>query len=89
MNAHGFISLSAITVLASPRPVDPQRGTRNIVFDANFFVVDGSQTSSLGLMRYFAPENATTLIQRFSDNPFQKAFIIANVRIHITSSISF
>ena len=79
MNALGFVSLSAITVLASPRPVDLQKGTRNIVFDAHFFIIDGSQTSCLSLMRYFIPDSATTLLQRFSDNPFQKAFVVANV----------
>jgi hypothetical protein len=80
MNALGFISLSAITVLASPRPIDPIRGTRNIVFDANLFIVDGSVTSCLCLLRYFIPDRATDILQRFSEERFQKAFIVANVR---------
>ena len=79
MSSLGFISISAITLLASPRPVDPQRGTRNIIFDANFYIVDGSQTSSLGLLRYFAPDNTPNVMQKFSQDTFQKAFIIANV----------
>jgi hypothetical protein len=80
MSSPGFISLSAITVLASPRPIDPQKGIRNIVFDANFFIVDGSQTSTLGLLRYFVPEDMLSVIQTFSESNFQKAFINANVR---------
>jgi hypothetical protein len=89
MNALGFISLSAITVLASPRPVDPQRGTRNIVLDANLFVVDGSLTSSLGLFRYFIPEQATGILQKFKDNSFQKAFIVANVCLDLLLHTTF
>jgi hypothetical protein len=83
----GFISISAITLLASPRPVNPQKGMRNIVFDANFFIVDGSQTSSLGLLRYFAPDNTPNLIQKFSQDTFQKAFIVATVRLSTFPSI--
>jgi hypothetical protein len=75
----GFISLSAITFLASPRPVDPQRGTRNIVFDSNLFIVDGSETSCLALLRYFIPDDASNVLERFTNNAFQKAFIVANV----------
>jgi hypothetical protein len=80
MSTLGFISISAVTVLASPRPIDPQRGTRNVVFDANFYIIDGSHTSSLGLLRYFVPDNAPNVMQKFTTERFQKAFIIANVR---------
>jgi hypothetical protein len=63
MGSLSFVSISAITLITSPRPVDPQRGTRNIVLDANFYIVDGSQTSCLGLLRYFVPEDATNFMQ--------------------------
>ncbi|KAF8805152.1 hypothetical protein BYT27DRAFT_7104584 [Phlegmacium glaucopus] len=79
MNSPGHVSLSAIAILTSPRPIDPQKGTRNIAFDANFYIIEGSQTSSLALLRYFTPEDMISSIQAFSEKPFQKAFIIANV----------
>jgi hypothetical protein len=89
MTSPGFISLSAITVLASPRPIDPQKGIRNIVFDANFFIVDGSHTSTLGLLRYFVPENMVSIIQSFSEFNFHKAFINANVHFLINFNMPF
>ena len=87
MTSLGFISLSAITLLASPRPLDPQKGTRNIIFDANLFIVDGSQTSCLALLRYFTPDNTTNLMEKFSVTPFQKAYIVANVCLSIPIKI--
>jgi len=89
MTSSGYVSISAITLLASPRPLDPQRGTRNIIFDANLFIVDGSQTSSLALLRYFTPANTSNPIQKFSSDTFQKAFIIANVNHSLPSLFSF
>ncbi|KAF8798914.1 hypothetical protein BYT27DRAFT_7177119 [Phlegmacium glaucopus] len=79
MTSPGYISVSAITILACPRPVDPQKGARNIVFDANFYIVEGSETSSLGLLRYFVPDDMMNVVEKFSENSFQKAFIIANI----------
>jgi len=84
MDSPGYISLSAITVLACPRPINPQKGNRNIVFDANFFIIEGSQKSTLALLRYFIPDTMVNLIQTFSEKPFQKAFINANVCYPIT-----
>jgi hypothetical protein len=85
----GFILLSAITLLASPRPVNPQKGTRNIVFDANLYIVDGSETSCLALLRYFVPDNASHVSDRFANNAFQKAFIVANVCLFLEHSLRF
>jgi hypothetical protein len=82
MSSPGFVSLSGITVLTPPRAVDPQKGSRNVVFDANFFIVDGSDTSSLTLLRFFIPEDMIAFIQKWQNNPdptFKKAFVIANV----------
>jgi hypothetical protein len=79
MSTSGFISLSAISVLANPRPIDPQKGSRNIVLDANFFVVEGSQTSCLGLLRYFVPDDMLSSIQDIFQSSFHKAFVVANV----------
>lgn len=79
LNSAGSITLSGVVVLQSPRPVDPQKGPRNVVFDANFCIVEGSQTVTMALLRYFAPTEKTSEIQKIADKPFQKAFIIANV----------
>jgi hypothetical protein len=75
----GSITLSGVVVLQSPRAIDPQRGPRNVVFDANFCIVEGSQTATMALLRYFAPNEMTNEIQNMSDKPFQKAFVVANV----------
>ncbi|KDR70862.1 hypothetical protein GALMADRAFT_144341 [Galerina marginata CBS 339.88] len=79
MTSPGFIPISTITVLASPHTVDPTKGDRNIVFDANFFIVHGSQTSSLGLLRYFIPDDMIELVRKMNDKAFQKAFVVANI----------
>ena len=79
MSSLGYTSISAIVVLESPRPVDPAKGQRNLAFDANFFVTDGSQTASLGLLRYFASDDMAKEIRKIPEKGFQKAFIVANV----------
>ncbi|KAF8966900.1 hypothetical protein BDZ97DRAFT_1917165 [Flammula alnicola] len=84
----GYISLSAIAVLASPRPVDPQRGSRNVVFDANFYITEGSQTSSLALLRYFVPDDMMNAIPKMSEKAFQKAFVVANISSITKDTIS-
>jgi hypothetical protein len=80
MSSPGYTSISAIVVLESPRPVNPEKGQKNIVFDANFFVTEGSRNASLGLLRYFASDDIAKEIQNISEKGFQKAFIVANVR---------
>jgi hypothetical protein len=81
MNSPGYISISTIAVLASPRPVDPQKGTRNIVFDANLYIAEDMQQSSLCLLRFFVPEDMIATIQDITTTNFQKAYIVANVCI--------
>jgi hypothetical protein len=76
----GSITISGLTVLQAPRPIDPQRGPRNIVFDANFCIIEGSQTATMALLRYFASNKMASEILNMSDKPFQKAFVVANVR---------
>lgn len=46
----GSVTISGAAVLQFPRAVDPQKGSRNIVFDANFCIVEGSQTATMGLL---------------------------------------
>jgi hypothetical protein len=92
MSSPGFVALSGITVLTPPRAIDPQKGSRNVVFDANFFIVDGSDTSSLTLLRFFIPEDMIPYIQNWQndpDLPFKKAFVIANVVFHFISQPLF
>jgi hypothetical protein len=85
----GSITISGVAVLQSPRAVDPQKGPRNVVFDANFCIVEGSQTVTMGLLRYFASNDAANDIQMMGEKPFQKAFVVANVRIYILFHNSF
>lgn len=79
MNSPGAISIAGITVLESPRAVDPQKGPRHVVFDANFCIVQGSETVTLTLLRYFASTEMATQIQKMAEKPYQKAFVVANV----------
>jgi hypothetical protein len=79
MTSPGSITISGVVILQSPRPIDPQKGPRNVVFDANFCIVEGSQTVTMALLRYFAPNEMTDVIQNIKQKAFQKAFIVANV----------
>jgi hypothetical protein len=79
VNSPGSITISGVVILQSPRPIDPQKGPRNIVFDANFCIVEGSQTVTMALLRYFASNEMASDIQDMAQKPFQKAFVIANV----------
>ena len=79
MTSTGSVSIAGVVVLESPRPVDPQKGPRHVLFDANFCVVEGSETLTMGLLRYFASNEMTNEIQNMAKKPFQKAFIVANV----------
>ena len=76
----GSVTISGVAVLQSPRPVDPHKGPRNIIFDVNLCIVEGSQTVTMALLRYFIPPKMSNEIQHMQEKPFQKAFIIANVR---------
>ncbi len=80
MSSPGYISISAITMLTSPRPIDPQKGNRNVVFDTTLYIGECSQTSTLALFRYFIPDHLINILQDFSpERPFKIAFIVANV----------
>ena len=75
----GSVTISGVAVLQSPRPIDPQKGARNVVFDANFYIIEGSQTATMALLRYFASKEMANDIENMSEKPFQKAFIVASV----------
>ena len=79
INSPGSITIAGVAVLQSPRPIDPQKGPRNVVFDINLCIVEGSQSVTMALLRYFAPTEMTNEIQNMAEKPFQKAFIVANV----------
>jgi hypothetical protein len=81
MNSTGSVSIAGVVVLESPRAVDPQKGSRHIVFDANFCITQGSETVTTALLRYFASTEMAGEIQKMADKPFQKAFIVATVRL--------
>jgi hypothetical protein len=78
MSTPGQIFITGVVVLANPRPVDPKKGNRNIVFDANFPVKDGKR-NTLGLLRYFTPENRGNELEKIWDSTFTEAFIVAKV----------
>ena len=82
MSSLGYISISAIVVLAFPRPIDPEKGLRNVVFDVNFYITQGSQTLSMALLRYFAADDMLSTVQEIGRKDFQKALIVANVCSH-------
>ena len=79
INSPGSVTIAGVAVLQSPRPVDPQKGPRNTIFDVNLCIVEGSQTVTMALLRYFSPPEMLSEIQHMQEKPFQKAFIIANV----------
>jgi hypothetical protein len=79
MNSPGYMSISTVAVLASPRPVDPQKGPRNVVFDANLYIAEDTQQSSLAILRYFVPDDMINAVQKITDTNFKKAFIVATV----------
>ena len=79
INPTGSITISGLAILQSPQAIDPQKGPRNVVFDANFYIVEGSETGTMGLLQSFASNEMTAQIQKMADKPYQKAFIIAHV----------
>lgn len=79
MSSPGQIIVTGVVILTNPRPVDPQRGNRNVVFDVNLPVKDGKK-HTLGLLCYFTPENRVNELQKVWENTFTQAFITAKVR---------
>jgi hypothetical protein len=79
MSSPGYISIAGSAVLQFPRPVDPQRGRRHVVFDTSFFVVEGTRSTSIGLLRYFSSEEMANDIENIGQKEFQNAFVVANV----------
>ena len=79
-NSPGSVTISGTVILQRPRAIDPQRGPRNIIFDANFCIVEGSETVTMALLRYFASNEMAVKIQKWASQKFEKAFIVANVR---------
>ena len=85
----GSVTIAGTAVLQSPRAIDPQKGPRNVVFDANLCIVEGSLTVTMALLRYFAPNDMANEIQKIATKKYQKAFIIASVNIHHCLSTTF
>lgn len=73
----GSIVITTIAMLASPQSVDPSKGPRNKIFHANLNVNDGRESSTLGLLRYFVPEDLLPMVEGIHD--FRQAFIIATL----------
>lgn len=84
----GQIIITGIIILAHPRPIDPQKGNRNVAFDVTIPVKDGN-TSALGVLRYFTPENRVSELQKIWDNDFTQAFIVAKVSFPLHKTFHF
>jgi hypothetical protein len=50
-----------------------------MVFDTSFFVVEGTRSTTVGLLRYFASEEMVNDIEKIGEKDFQNAFVVANV----------
>jgi hypothetical protein len=83
--SNGQIILTGVVILANPRPVDPHKGNRNIAFDVNVPVKDG-KNETLGLLRYFTPEDRVGEFQKISQNTFTQAFVVGKVKIFFKTS---
>ena len=79
MTSTGSVSIAGVVVLESPRAVDPQKGPRHVVFDANFCIVRESETITMTLLWFFASNEMATEIQNMAKKQYQKAFIVATV----------
>ena len=79
MTSTGSVSIAGVVVLESPRAVDPQKGPRHVVFDANFCVVRESETITMTLLHFFVSNKMTVEIQNMAKKQYQKAFIVATV----------
>jgi len=78
MPSPGQIMITGIVMLANARPVDAEKGTRDVAFDVNFPVTDGKK-KTLALLHYFLPEERVNEMQKVWKNDFTEAFIIARV----------
>jgi hypothetical protein len=81
-SASGQIILTGIVVIAHPRSIDPQKGNRNIAFDVSLPVKDG-KNATLGLLRYFTPEDRVDDLQKLSVNTFTEAFVVSKVCVYL------
>lgn len=79
LNSPGSVTISGVVVLQSPRPIKSQKGPWNVIFDANFCIIEGSQMVTMALLQYFALMEMINEILSMGDKPFQKAFVVANV----------
>ena len=73
------MSIAGVVILESPRAVNPEKGPRHVLFDANFCVVKCSETVTMGLLHYFASNEMANEIQKMADK-LQRAFVVANIR---------
>jgi hypothetical protein len=77
----GQIILTGIVMLANPRAIDPQKGNKNLAFDVTLPANDAHKPS-LGLLRYFTPEDRVAALQKIWDD-FTPAFVVTKVRVQI------
>jgi hypothetical protein len=76
----GQVILTGIVMLANPHPIDPEKGNRNLAFHATVPAKDAHKPS-LGLLRYFTPENRVTDLQKLRDDDFTPAYVTTKVSV--------
>ena len=82
MSSTGQIFIAGIVMLGNARAVDPQKGNRNVAFDVTTAAKDGSK-DTLGLFRYFTPENKINELQKIWNVQFTQAFVIAKASLSV------
>lgn len=88
INSPGSITISGVVVLQSPRAVDPNKGPRNVVFDTNIYIVEGSETGTMCLLRYFAPNEMADEIMEMTKKKNPKSFHRSQCMSHYLSHYS-
>ena len=72
----------ALAILECPRPVEPQKGNRHLVFDGTFNINQDTSSAMIVLLWYFASDKMVAKLVKILEKEFQKAFVVANVCLH-------
>ena len=73
----GSITITTIAMITFQRALEPSKGPKNKVFDINLNIRDGHEDTTLGLLRYFVPDNLMDSIENIKD--FTQVFLVAMI----------
>ena len=73
----GSITITALAMITFPRVLEPSKGPKNKVFNVNLNIRDGPKVTTLGLLRYFVPDNLMDTIENIKD--FTQVFLVATI----------